>query len=145
MPSTYQLNAPDVTFESFDREVLLINLRNGNYYSLRGTGPAIWLLAIHGRNAAEIAAELSVQCRIDATAATTATEGLLGQLVAEILLVPATSPSPAANSHPMVTWPAAYEPPVFDRYTDMQQLLLVDPIHEVDQSGWPKTPEPDRR
>jgi hypothetical protein len=27
----------------------------------------------------------------------------------------------------------------FDRFTDMQDLLLLDPIHEVDEEvGWPK-------
>jgi hypothetical protein len=26
---------------------------------------------------------------------------------------------------------------VLERYTDMQELLLLDPIHDVDESGWP--------
>jgi hypothetical protein len=34
--------------------------------------------------------------------------------------------------------------PVLDKYTDMQELLLLDPIHEVDASGWPKLPDDDR-
>jgi hypothetical protein len=29
--------------------------------------------------------------------------------------------------------------PVLDKYTDMQELLLLDPIHEVDDAGWPHT------
>jgi hypothetical protein len=28
-------------------------------------------------------------------------------------------------------------PPVLERYTDMQELLFLDPIHDVDESGWP--------
>jgi hypothetical protein len=27
---------------------------------------------------------------------------------------------------------------VLERYTDMQELLLLDPIHDVDQTGWPR-------
>jgi hypothetical protein len=26
-----------------------------------------------------------------------------------------------------------------NKYTDMQDLLLLDPIHEVDAAGWPST------
>jgi hypothetical protein len=28
------------------------------------------------------------------------------------------------------------------KYTDMEELLLLDPIHDVDETGWPnKSPE----
>ena len=30
-----------------------------------------------------------------------------------------------------------YSPPVLNSYTDMEELLLLDPIHDVDQAGWP--------
>jgi hypothetical protein len=32
---------------------------------------------------------------------------------------------------------AAFQPPTLRKYTDMQDLLLIDPIHEVDDLGWP--------
>ncbi len=28
--------------------------------------------------------------------------------------------------------------PIIEKYTDLEELLLLDPIHEVDESGWPK-------
>jgi hypothetical protein len=30
-----------------------------------------------------------------------------------------------------------FQAPVLHRYTDMADFMLVDPIHEVDESGWP--------
>ena len=30
-----------------------------------------------------------------------------------------------------------YVTPAFDRYTDMAELLLIDPVHDVDEAGWP--------
>ena len=30
-----------------------------------------------------------------------------------------------------------FEAPILQKYTDMQDLLLLDPIHEVDEAGWP--------
>jgi hypothetical protein len=32
---------------------------------------------------------------------------------------------------------AGFEAPELVAYTDMQELLLLDPIHEVDERGWP--------
>lgn len=34
-----------------------------------------------------------------------------------------------------------YAAPTIENYTDMQDLLMLDPIHEVDVAGWPKKPE----
>jgi hypothetical protein len=32
-----------------------------------------------------------------------------------------------------------YVPPVLERFDDVRNLLLIDPIHQVDQEyGWPK-------
>jgi hypothetical protein len=32
-----------------------------------------------------------------------------------------------------------YVPPVLERFDDVRDLLLIDPIHQVDQEyGWPK-------
>ena len=30
-----------------------------------------------------------------------------------------------------------FEHPTIEKYDDMQELLLLDPIHEVDEDGWP--------
>jgi hypothetical protein len=31
----------------------------------------------------------------------------------------------------------SWSSPVLSIYDDMQDLLLLDPIHDVDESGWP--------
>ena len=46
------------------------------------------------------------------------------------------SPDHALNSLASSTR-VAFEAPVLEKYTDMQTLLLVDPVHEVDDRGWP--------
>jgi hypothetical protein len=30
-----------------------------------------------------------------------------------------------------------FKPPALNKYSDMQDLLLLDPIHDVDVAGWP--------
>ena len=46
---------------------------------------------------------------------------------------PRDAPGEASEKRP-------YVPPQIERFTDMQELLLLDPIHEVDDTGWPHTP-----
>jgi len=37
-----------------------------------------------------------------------------------------------------------FAPPVLEVYTDMQDLLLLDPIHDVDETvGWPSPKPPE--
>jgi hypothetical protein len=31
----------------------------------------------------------------------------------------------------------SYLQPSFEKYSDMQEMLLLDPIHEVSEAGWP--------
>ena len=47
-----------------------------------------------------------------------------------------------ANAAPVGQSPALeiepFQPPVFERFTDMEDLLLMDPVHEAeDEKGWP--------
>jgi hypothetical protein len=34
--------------------------------------------------------------------------------------------------------------PCLQKYTDMEELLLIDPIHEIDEVGWPSARPPTR-
>ena len=64
-------------------------------------------------------------------------------LLAEKLIRPAPADRPAATDHAAGTAGAiaAWSEGVlrFERFNDMQDLLILDPIHEVDEeAGWPK-------
>jgi hypothetical protein len=36
--------------------------------------------------------------------------------------------------------PGPWSTPTLTRFTDMQDLLVLDPVHEVDDRGWPHLP-----
>jgi len=45
------------------------------------------------------------------------------------------------SSAPVEAAPRAKEPferPVLEKFTDVQELLALDPVHDVDGSGWPR-------
>lgn len=133
----YTINSPMVIQETMDGEAVIVNLETGTYYSLDNSGGRIWNLLLDGASASEITAmfcRTSTSSRDDIQRAVT---DLVEQLCREALLV-------AANRTPMVSTEDSggerqpFVPPVLHTYTDMQELLLLDPIHEVDDTtGWP--------
>lgn len=136
-----------VVHETIDGEAILIHMETGFYYSLEGTGSEIWGALAAGRGPEEIAEWLGARYDAKPEAIETAVSGLIEELCREGLLDEAEDPAangsapdrgapamPAADSAPPG---AAFEPPVLHRYTDMADFMLVDPIHEVDETGWP--------
>lgn len=141
----YRINAPHVVHEIFeDREAALINLKNGNYYSLDAVGAYTWSLIDAGATLGEIVEDL--MARYDASMVVLIDEvsRFIEALGAEQLIVPAQEGTAVAPRRPRANDGHArvpFSPPVLERYNDMQELLLLDPIHEADETGWPRKQE----
>lgn len=143
----FRVNTPTVTHETIDGEAVIINLDSGNYYSLVEAGSFIWGLVEKGASASEVQNVILQTYHGDAQDIDRGVQELLAQLQQENLIVPVeaaeealdvTQAAPANNNHGK----PSFNPPVLHRYSDMQELLLLDPIHDVDDTGWPK-PNPD--
>jgi len=147
----FRLNYPKVVYEDFDEELILINFDSGNYYSVNKTGVDVWHLLGHGASVDEIAEWVAQRYDCDSTATRDAIVRFVTELQQEDLILPdeAREPEyaggPAGAAAPAAGAAASFEPPTLHRYSDMQELLLLDPIHEVDETGWPNmgpdTPE----
>jgi hypothetical protein len=137
--TSFRIDAENVVHETVDGEVIAIDLGNGSYYSLAGSAPAIWDLLAQGATEVEICDALAA--RFDAGEETIRGEvaALLGKLVESGLAVSseAATAGPAAGSNGEGP-KAPFEPPRLERYTDMKDYFLLDPIHEVDSAGWPR-------
>lgn len=139
------INVPKVSHETIDGETLIINLENGNYYSLVGTGAGIWSLLASGAAVDDIVkvidhqysgARVGIERAIGKFVAELQEEGLIvqdqGYASERVVRMDARIETKAGEGRP------AFEVPVLNKYTDMQDLLLLDPIHEVDEkTGWP--------
>ena len=145
----FRINTPTVTHETIDGEAVIINLDSGNYYSLVDAGSFIWALVERGASASEVQDLLQQTYQGTATDIDQGVEELLSQLQQENLIVavdegPTVVPNelqqvvPSNNGHEKPLFNA----PSLNKYSDMQELLLLDPIHDVDDAGWPK-PIPD--
>ena len=141
----FRVNTPTVTHEIIDGEAVIINLDSGNYYSLVEEGSFIWSLVEKGASASELQNMVSRTYQGDAQQIDRGVQELLAQLQQENLIVPVDeageavdlqAPNNNNDEKPL------FNPPSLNKYSDMQELLLLDPIHDVDDAGWPK-PNPD--
>ncbi len=104
--------SPSAVSDTIGHDTIVINVKSGAYYSLTESGSKIWADVQNGVVSSETLPAVSVFVK----------EGLLEFGGA----------SPESGESPL--------PPsdLFEKYTDMESLLLADPIHEVDEQGWPK-------
>ena len=140
----FRLNTPNVIQETIDGEVVIVNLDNGNYYSLDNIGAAIWSLIESGAAVAEVVNAIRQRYDGDHVDVEDAVNQFVAKLQREALIVPdgAKEPEGTKGLDRQVETGAdterpRFEVPILHTYTDMQDLLLLDPIHEVDETGWP--------
>lgn len=134
----YSIDQPSVVSETIDGEAVILDLRSGAYYSTRGTGAAIWTWLEAGASVDAIIAHLAATFPDLADTTRLATEAFVAELVAQRLVVPSEA---ASVDVALAAFPASFAAPSLERYTDMDDLLLLDPIHDVDLVGWP-VPKP---
>lgn len=125
-------NRPDVLDEIFDGEAVLVNLRTGRYYALDAQATSVWELIVAGEPVAQAVATLSEQLGLPPASIEAGVLPLLHRLEEESLI---RGSAPAAGD----TEAAAEFAPSLQVFTDMEDLLLLDPIHEInlEGSGWP--------
>jgi len=138
--TTWHQVAPQVVREIFDDEVIVINMKSGNYFSLNPTGARVWTLIEAGLTVERIISRMGDEYEdADSQAASSVTE-LVGKLLDEELIQGGTGDAP--ESHVAEAFAVAtkepFVKPQLSVYTDMQELLLLDPIHDVDETGWPQ-------
>jgi hypothetical protein len=138
-------NVPQVIHETIDGEVIAIDLATGSYYSLKGSAADAW--ALIGRPSGVDGRELleTLWARFDAPESEleVAFGAFLTELKAEQLVsvTKHAEPSPTTADTTSNGDPGAkvhFEPPLLEKFTDMQDLVLLDPVHEVGESGWPQ-------
>ncbi|MEN8221978.1 MAG: PqqD family protein [Acidobacteriota bacterium] len=137
-------NRNDVIFEDFGDEIVLVNLKNGNYYSINKTGRVIWELLSNGSFSGQISAALSgrypgekdMEKNVDAFIADLESEGLL--ISSGIVKTESGNISEPELNELFRDGEKFPGDPVMEKYTDQQEILLLDPIHEVSGLGWPE-------
>jgi hypothetical protein len=130
-------NTPTIAIEDFDNEIIIVNLEKGNYYSLRHSAFDAWNLFASGYTLQDSVNTIAENYSLKPEDVTTTIESFLSQLTNESLLVPVQTQDTDPVSYTFTQ--KDFQPPLLEVFTDMQELLLLDPIHEVkpQEQGWP--------
>lgn len=133
----FRINSPEVISETIQGETIVINLTTGTYYSLPGSGAEIWEAVAAAATVDEIGEVL--QARYDASAEeiTIGVAELMEELLAEQLITASDATTSDVTAGEPLDPKLPFQKPALGKYTDMQDLVLLDPVHEVDDRGWP--------
>lgn len=140
----FRINSPNIIHETIDLETVIVNIDTGNYYSLDTIGMEIWALIEKHIPLHEIIEDISRRYEGNRTLIQQAVIHLVNELNQENLIIKNNSETSETNSgfdyseiSGAETKKMAFEAPILHKYNDMQELLLIDPIHEVEETGWP--------
>jgi len=152
----FRVRTPTVMWDEIGGEIVAINLSSGHYFSLRGAAVTSFRAFAHGASVHEVHTLLT-----DGATPAAVIEDDLATFVDELVdagLVearePATGPATGGPDgvEPDAPGPAAsdlavpdagatttrYEAPRLETHTDLEDLMLLDPVHDVDGMGWPR-------
>lgn len=134
-----RVREPSVVHETIDGEVVIINLDTGAYYSLDKSGVDVWDALVCGASLEELNAALSARCEESPTVLAKAIRELVDELQQEELIAPdgTVDNIPLVPHSEETSSRKPFERWTLQKYSDMTQLLLLDPIHDVDEPGWP--------
>jgi hypothetical protein len=133
---TLRINKPKVISEVFEDEVVAINLGTGTYFGMAGTAKEVWRLIEAGVPVKSMVTYLAQCYGVPDSQMSSDIEAFAESLAGHELAsrIETDGPAPEIESHPIA---GSWSLPVISIYDDMQDLLLLDPIHDVDETGWP--------
>jgi hypothetical protein len=123
-----------------DGDAVLVNLATGIYYSLDDTAGAVWQMIEKGHSVGDIGERLAARYETTPAQALADVEKLMTKLLAEKLIALTGTPAPAV-AEPAAERRLPYRTPELDLYTDMSDLLALDPP----MPGLPEFPVVDRK
>ncbi len=134
--SAMRIRREDISAERLDGDVIAVNLGTGAYFSLSGSAADVWTAASSGSPA-----ETWLKALDDAYGEEVPrdqVEALLRSCVEHGLMEPSdpvkTDPPLLPSDFPRTQWVE----PTLEVFTDLQDLILVDPIHDATDLGWPQ-------
>jgi hypothetical protein len=149
----FNINTSKVVHETMDNEVIIINFETGNYYSMNSTAKDIWHCLENSPSLNDLvddtahrydAAREEIKMDLLQFLKELLEENLVAEYKEEMKGSPGgikfqnDNPNGKDNGEDKLK----YQKPGFRKYTDMKEMLLLDPIHDVDETGWPYPKKP---
>lgn len=132
MSLTYHPTHPDIVFQAFDDEFVVLDLRSGSYFGLNRLASAAWSALVSGSSPAQL---------VNAGMTAQRVQNFIDQLIQFELLVAQPGEGVAVQPELAQTLSSVDEDPLVERFDELSDLIQADPIHEVSEElGWPHAP-----
>ena len=133
----YKIVDHNVAHEIIDGEVIIIHFDTGNYYSLEGIAAQMWQWFAARASRQQI---LDAFQDLESRQIQNLDEFIDFLLKEELLMITDVAPE-QQSTLPLPKREVPFQSPRFTKYNDMQILLMSDPLHDVDETGWPNLEE----
>jgi len=141
----FKVNTPHIVHETIEGETIILNLKNGYYYSFDGIGPVIWKFIEKNAEIKQITQIFLKHFKSPEKDFVTRVMDFIARLEENELIIPSNSNDSETTFisideliNLMTTENSAFATPILHKYADMQDVLLLDPIHDVNEKGWPE-------
>ena len=140
----YQLNTKGLSSEDFGGEMVAVNFETGQYYGINGVAVAVWTLLQKPISSAQAIDKIKELYTSVPEHVADDINSFIEELARHDLLVSGAI-ADLAGQHGDTSADTleklagtAYAPPSIEVYSDLQELIMLDPVHEVDpERGWP--------
>jgi len=141
---TIVANLPATASENFAGEAVIIHFERGTYFSLRGSGGTIWSFLQAPTSIAAIVSAVQTQEPLSSDFEANLTTFVAKLAEHDLILGSLEPPPPLTISAEAIV--SLSELPDLEIYTDLAELIAMDPVHEIDiLTGWPKAPTAEKR
>lgn len=123
--------------QRFEDEVVVLDTLTGLYFSLRGSAIDIWAMVQPGASRSAVIASLTARYEGEPEMVSAGVDRCLSELLRYGLVREAPSSNEVWHARTEAKTSKPFTDPVIEHFTDMQDLLLLDPVHDVSEMGWP--------
>lgn len=135
----YKINDGRVISETLDGETIIINLDNGNYYSTNKTAAIIWNQIESNNGTQNILNHFLNLYEAEEDIVEKSIHEIINFLLKDNLILESELNIGQDNKEEISNISKElFLAPQIEKYDDMKEMLLADPVHDVDEKdGWP--------
>ena len=136
--AAYGIDTAAVVSDVIAGEAVMLHRVSGDYFSTDGAGCLIWEWIGARQSRASILDALKERFAADPAEIETAVDAFLADLVRHKLIREIDDDIGAPTKASIGPQPkSVFAPPLLHVYSDIRRMILLDPIHEVAEAGWP--------
>ncbi|MCE5211508.1 MAG: PqqD family protein [Deltaproteobacteria bacterium] len=135
---TYKINESKAISETIDGETIIINLETGYYYSVNKTATVIWNEIQKHNSVKNISQHFLNHYDTDISTVENSIKEIICLFLKDELILESNSDiSPDIREQQTGIVKGKFIIPRIERYDDMAGALRSDPVHDVNEDGWP--------